>query len=133
MSSAHIDIESRASNGTVTGAPKIILQLEAAGVLVAAVTAYAWNGHGWLMFALLFLVPDLSMLGYLGGSRLGAAIYNIAHTYLLPAALAAYGLNQSQPLALDLALIWIAHIGFDRLLGFGLKYETAFRHTHLSA
>jgi hypothetical protein len=73
------------------------------------------------------------MLGYLGGRKLGAGIYNFAHTYILPAALAAYGLYQSQPLALDLALIWIAHIGFDRLLGFGLKYQTAFRHTHLSA
>jgi hypothetical protein len=133
MSSAHTEIEGRTAIGTVTGAPKIILQLEAAGVLVAAVIAYAWNGRGWLMFALLFLVPDISMLGYLGGRRLGAGIYNLAHTYVLPAALAAYGLYQSQPLALDLALIWIAHIGFDRLLGFGLKYETAFRHTHLSA
>jgi hypothetical protein len=65
--------------------------------------------------------------------RLGAAIYNLAHTYALPAALAAYGLYQSQPLALNIALVWIAHIGFDRLLGFGLKYQTAFRHTHLSA
>jgi hypothetical protein len=133
MSSAHTDIESRAATGTVTGSPKIILQLEAAGVLAAAVMAYAWNGGGWLMFVLLFLVPDISMLGYLGGRKLGAAVYNLAHTYMLPAALAAYSLYQSQPLALDIALIWIAHIGFDRLLGFGLKYETAFRHTHLSA
>ena len=110
-----------------------MLQLEAAGALAAAVIAYAWNGGGWLMFVLLFLVPDISMLGYLGGRRLGAAIYNLVHTYALPAVLAAYGLSQSQPLALDVALVWIAHIGFDRLLGFGLKYETAFRHTHLSA
>jgi Domain of unknown function (DUF4260) len=133
MSSAHTDVENCAANGTVTGAPKIILQLEAAGASAAAVTAYAWNGGGWLMFALLFLVPDFSMLGYLGGRGLGAAIYNLGHTYMLPAALAAYGLYQSQPLALDIALIWIAHIGFDRLLGFGLKYQTAFWHTHLSA
>jgi Domain of unknown function (DUF4260) len=133
MSSVHADTKSRAATGTVAGVPKIILQLEAAGVLAAAVIAYAWNGRGWLIFALLFLVPDISMLGYLGGRKLGAGIYNLGHTYILPAALAAYGLFQSQPLALDLALIWIAHIGFDRLLGFGLKYETAFGHTHLSA
>jgi hypothetical protein len=133
MSSADADIASHAGIGTVTGAPKIILQVEATGVLAAAVIAYAWNGGGWLMFALLFLAPDISMLGYLGGRRLGAGFYNLAHTYALPAALAAYGLYQAQPLALDIALIWIAHIGFDRLLGFGLKYQTAFRHTHLSA
>ena len=65
MSSAHTDIESRAATGTVAGAPKIILQLEAAGALAATVMAYARNGGGWLMFVLLFLVPDISMLGYL--------------------------------------------------------------------
>src|SRR5260370_40270115 len=97
MSSANAEIESRPGVGTVTGAPKIILQLEAASVLAAAVMAYSWNGGGWLMFALLFLVPDVSMLGYLGGRRLGAAIYNLAHTYMLPAALAAHGPYQSQP------------------------------------
>jgi hypothetical protein len=140
MSSGHADTESRAARaaipgavGTVAGAPKIILQLEAAVVLAAASIAYAQIGRGWAIFALLFLVPDFSMLGYLGGRKLGASIYNLAHTYMLPAALAAYGLFQSQPLALDVALIWIAHIGFDRLLGFGLKYPTAFGHTHLSA
>jgi hypothetical protein len=84
------------------------------------------------MFAVLFLVPDISMLGYLGGRKLGAAVYNVSHTYILPAALGAYGLFQLQPFALAVALIWIGHIGFDRLLGFGLKYETAFGHTHLS-
>jgi hypothetical protein len=139
MSSGHADTESRARTGapgavgTVIGAPKIILQLEAAVVLASSSIAYAWNGRGWTIFALLFLVPDISMLGYLGGRKLGAGIYNLAHTYMLPVALAAYGLFQSQPLALDIALIWIAHIGFDRLLGFGLKYQTAFGHTHLSA
>jgi len=136
----HTDTESRADRaatpspiGTVAGAPRIILQLEGAVVLAAASIAYAEIGHGWATFALLFLVPDISMLGYLGGRKLGATIYNLGHTYALPAALAAYGLFQSQPLALDIALIWIAHIGFDRLIGYGLKYQTAFRHTHLSA
>ena len=116
----------------VVGPAKSILRLEGAVVLAAASIVYAESGRGWVMFALLFFVPDISMLGYLGGRKLGAAVYNVGHTYILPAALAAYGLLQSQPLALAVALIWIGHIGFDRLLGFGLKYETAFGHTHLS-
>jgi hypothetical protein len=120
-----------ASLGRVSGSPRLLLRLEGAVVLVAAALAYAGNGGGWAMFAFLFLVPDVFMLGYLGGRGIGAAVYNAGHTYAAPAALAAYGLFQAQPLALEIALIWIAHIGFDRLLGFGLKYQTAFGHSHL--
>jgi hypothetical protein len=121
-----------ASLGVAAGAPRIILRLEGAVVLAAAALAYARIGGGWAMFAVLFLAPDVFMLGYLGGRRIGAAVYNAGHTYIAPAALAAYGVFQAQPLALEIALIWIAHIGFDRLLGYGLKYQTAFGHTHLS-
>jgi len=118
--------------GVVAGLPRMLLRLEGAVVLAAAAFAYAWVGGGWAMFAVLFLVPDVFMLGYLRNPRIGAAVYNAGHTYLAPTVLAAYGLLQAQPLALEIALIWIAHIGFDRLLGFGLKYQTAFGHSHLS-
>jgi hypothetical protein len=117
--------------GAVTGTPNLILRLEAAAVMAASLGAYARLGEGWLLFAILFLVPDLSMLGYLGGRKLGAAAYNAAHSYLLPAALCAAGVVSSQPMLVAIALIWLAHIGFDRLLGYGLKYDTAFGHTHL--
>jgi len=121
------------AGGAVSGAPNLILRLEAAAVMAASLAAYAKLGEGWLLFAVLFLVPDLSMLGYLGGRKLGAAAYNAAHSYLGPAALGAAGLLQSQPLLVAVALIWIAHIGFDRVLGYGLKYTSAFGHTHLGA
>jgi Domain of unknown function (DUF4260) len=75
--------------GAVSGTPLVLLRLEGAAVLVAATFAYATLGGRWALFAALFLVPDLSMLGYLGGRRLGAACYNAAHSYLGPAALAA--------------------------------------------
>lgn len=125
--------EAPASVGAATGVPALILRLEAAAVLALALAAYARAGQGWLVFAALFLVPDLSMLGYLGGRRLGAIAYNIGHSYLVPVALGATGLMIGQPFLVSIALIWIAHIGFDRLLGYGLKYQTAFGHTHLSA
>ncbi|MGO8801269.1 MAG: DUF4260 domain-containing protein [Roseiarcus sp.] len=118
--------------GAASGAPRRLLRLEGALALAASALAYAHVGGGWAMFAALFLVPDLFMLGYIGGPRIGAAVYNLGHATLAPAALAAYGLTQGQPLALEIALIWIAHIGFDRLLGYGLKYTTAFADTHLS-
>jgi hypothetical protein len=117
--------------GIVTGTPKLLLRLEGAAVLAAASAAYAQTGQGWGLFALLFLVPDLSMLGYLAGPRFGAATYNSGHSYLSPLALGAAGLLMVMPMLLPLALIWAAHIGFDRALGYGLKYGTAFTHTHL--
>ncbi len=84
-----------------------------------------------MVFAALFLVPDLSMLAYFAGRRIGAVSYNLAHSYILPIALAAAGVVLSRHGLLAPALIWIAHIGFDRMLGYGLKYPTAFGHTHL--
>lgn len=71
------------------------------------------------------------MLGYLAGRKAGAAIYNVGHIYLLPMALAGIGLLADMPIAISIGLIWIAHIGFDRLVGYGLKYDDAFKHTHL--
>jgi Domain of unknown function (DUF4260) len=80
---------------------------------------------------LLFLVPDLSMLGYLSGPQTGAVTYNLFHTYVLPGLLAALGLLTGSTLLVSLALVWFAHIGFDRMVGYGLKYPTGFFDTHL--
>jgi hypothetical protein len=117
--------------GVVQGAPKLLLRLEGAAALAAASYAYAQVGSGWGLFALLFLVPDVSMVGYICGPRVGAAIYNAGHSYLLPAALGVASLLLGMPILLSIALIWIAHIGFDRAVGYGFKYPTAFKHTHL--
>jgi ABC-type phosphate/phosphonate transport system permease subunit len=91
---------------------------------------FEWRFAAFL-FALLFLLPDLSMLGYLAGPRIGARVYNVAHSYLVPLGIGALGLLVALPFALPLALIWAAHIAFDRALGFGLKYEAGFGFTHL--
>lgn len=112
--------------------PRVLLHLEGAIVLLASLVLYALRGGNWWLFALLLLTPDLSALGYLAGSRLGARCYNLVHTYLLPGMLAAYGLLGGKELAFLLALIWFAHIGMDRVLGFGLKYMTEFKDTHLA-
>lgn len=111
--------------------PRILLRIEGLLVVGAALFLYGRSDGGWLLFAVLLLAPDLSMLGYLAGPRAGAAAYNLAHTYPLPAFLGIYGLWSSNALVVNLSLIWIAHIGADRVLGFGLKYSTAFKDTHL--
>jgi len=123
--------EPSALPGAVSGAPRTLLRLEGAALLALSIAAFAYLGHSWALFAAVFLVPDLSMLGYLASARTGAAAYNAAHTLLGPAALAAAAHVTNDPRLAALALIWAAHIGFDRMLGYGLKYETAFRHTHL--
>ncbi len=112
--------------------PRLLLHLEGAAFLLVSLGAYHTSHGSWLQFVLLFLAPDLAMLGYLGGVRVGAIIYNAAHTYTGPLALAVFAAASNRLAIFTLALIWIAHIGFDRMLGYGLKYPTRFNDTHLS-
>jgi Domain of unknown function (DUF4260) len=112
----------------------VVLLLRLEGLAVAAVSAvlYARTGASWWLFAALWLVPDLSMLGYLTGRPCrGARIYNAFHTYLLPVVLALGGLATHSRALVSVALIWINHIGVDRLFGYGLKYSDGFGFTHL--
>jgi hypothetical protein len=110
---------------------KAILRLEGAAAFSAAVALYAHAGFSWPLFAVLLLAPDLAMLAYLVGPRAGAAAYNLVHTCALGVPLALAGYFLASPIALALGLIWIAHIGMDRMLGYGLKYASGFRDTHL--
>lgn len=118
--------------GTVSGAPRLILQAEGAAVLALSLWAYAAMGGHWGLFAALFLAPDLFMLGYLRGPRIGSSVYNPGHTYVVALAVAALGYALAQPMLLHVGLIWVAHIGFDRMIGYGLKYGHDFKATHLS-
>lgn len=112
--------------------PATLLHLEGLALAVVAILLYARADGNWLLFVVLILAPDLSMLGYLAGPRVGSVVYNTVHTDALPAALALFGLFGSSQLALWLALIWLCHIGADRFFGFGLKYATEFKDTHLN-
>lgn len=116
----------------VSAGPRLMLRLEGGVMLLAAVLGYRALGGSWGFFAAVFLVPDLSMLGYLAGPRVGAFLYNAGHSLLGPAVLAGIALLTA-PLstAMLLAVIWVAHIGFDRALGYGLKYSSSFFDTHL--
>lgn len=106
-------------------------RLEGLALLVVAVLAYRQVEQGWLLFAVLFLTPDLSFFGYLAGPRIGGLIYNLAHSLIGPLLLAGVGLISANSLETGIALIWLAHIGFDRTLGYGLKSPEAFEITHL--
>jgi hypothetical protein len=114
-------------SGFPVGNVRLLLQLEGAAVLAVAALMFYRSAEPWWIFAALFLAPDLSMIAYLAGARAGAIIYNAAHTYLLPLMLWVFGTPDMQPFA----LIWIAHIGFDRTMRYGLKYTSGFQDTHL--
>jgi hypothetical protein len=118
--------------GAATGGVRLLLRLVGGAMLAAAIAAYDFLGGEWWMFFLLLLVPDLSIAGYLFGRRSGAFAYNAMHSYLGPALLAGLAwLFYSSPQPFLVAAIWVAHIGLDRLLGFGLKYAAGFKFTHL--
>jgi hypothetical protein len=122
---------SLAATGTADGGVRVLLRLEAFAAFAAAVALYAHAGLSWPAFALFFLAPDLAMLVYLFGPRAGALGYNLAHTYAFALLLALAGFFAGVPVAAAGGLIWAAHIGFDRALGYGLKYPTGFGDTHL--
>lgn len=111
--------------------PGRLLRAEGLAAFAASTAAYLAIGGPWWLYVALALAPDVSMAGYLAGPKVGAAAYNAAHTYLGPVALAGVGVWSDVEVAVLAALVWAAHVGADRLLGYGLKYDTGFADTHL--
>jgi hypothetical protein len=101
--------------------PNVMLRMEGTAVLLASMVAYGYLGYSWWVFALLLLWPDLSFIAYAIDKRVGSVVYNIVHSYPLPLLLAGTSLFFSWTIGLQFALIWLAHIGMDRLFGYGLK------------
>jgi len=108
-----------------------ILKSEGLVFFISAVWAYHFVGTSWALFVILLLVPDVFMIGYTKDSKFGALVYNIGHTYVIPFIILIIALLFQKPMLLPIAIIWIAHISMDRMLGFGLKYDTDFKDTHL--
>ena len=121
------------STGAVFGAPRRWLRVEGGTLVAAALVGFGTTGRSWWLVPLLVLIPDLSMAGFLVGTRAGARAYNVAHATSLPAVVAALGWWQDRSLVLAVGLIWLAHIGVDRVVGYGLKYDDHFGHTHLGS
>jgi hypothetical protein len=105
------------------------IRADAAALLVVTLWACAVAHVSWTWFFALFLVPDLSMLGYVFGPRIGAVTYNTGHMYVWPVGLLAAGLAHHTPWATTAALTWIAHIAFDNVVGYGLKAPIGFEDT----
>ena len=112
--------------------PQLLLRLEGGALFLLGLLLYSRIGGNWLAFVLLLLVPDVAMLGYLAGPRVGAAVYNLGHVSVFPAALGAAGIVADNRAVMALALIWFAHINMDRALAYGFKLQDGFKHTHLN-
>lgn len=118
------------SHPAVTGKPLLWLRAEGLIELVAALLLFHTTHQSWWLVVLI-LVPDLTMVAYLGGPKIGAALYNAGHSQNAPILLALAALEWQHPLLLALALLWLAHVGLDRAFAYGLKYDTDFKYTHL--
>ena len=111
--------------------PRTVVRAEAAAIGALALYLFGRGDWSWWLFAALILAPDLAILGWAVNKRVGAAAYNLAHAYVWPVGLAIYGVGADHDTALAIGLVWAAHIAVDRALGFGLKYPTDFKDTHL--
>jgi hypothetical protein len=131
MGTGMTEIASADAAGAATGGVRTVLRLEGLALFIGmTLLYYVWDGDWWV-YAALFFVPDISFAAYLSGPRFGAMIYNAVHSYLAPMTMMTTGFATASPLILSIAMIWLAHIGFDRALGYGLKYAASFSCTHL--
>lgn len=118
-----------ADRGPLT--PVVLVRLESAAILALALYLYGKFGESWILFAVLFLIPDLTIPIYFVNKQAGSAAYNLVHFYACPALLVGIAVGGGSDLLLSLGLIWFAHIGADRMLGLGLKYPIDFKQTHI--
>lgn len=99
--------------------------------ILVAVFYVVVGGFSWYWLPILFVIVDISALGYLGGNKLGALTYNIGHSLIGPALMIAFYITNTNQVVLFIALVWLFHILVDRSLGYGLKHVDGFHHTHL--
>src|SRR5699024_7616911 len=111
---------------------KAFLHLEGLAVLLVCLYFYQWFDFNWILFIVLLFTPDLAALGYLSNPKIGALLYNIVHTYIFTLGIVMIGFFLQNDILLTIGLIFTAHIGMDRLCGFGLKYPTTFKDTHFT-
>lgn len=115
----------------VVGKPRLWLRAEGLTVLVFSLGIVHVTHQAWWWIPVVLFLPDVFMVGYLRSTRVGAFVYNVGHSYMAPAAVSAWAWHWHHPLVLAVGLIWFAHIGMDRMLGYGLKYDEGFTRTHL--
>ena len=112
--------------------PRLFLHLEGIALLAGAALVYGSQSYRWWLFFVFLLTPDLVMLIYMVNKRAGEISYNLVHTTIFPLVLALYSGLSGNSLGLQIGLIWLAHIGMDRMVGYGFKYPGQFKETHFN-
>ena len=112
---------------------KNIIKLEEAAMFAVCLFGLYGLHAEWYWYIIILFGPDISMIGYLLGSHVGAGIYNIFHHKGIAAILYLSGIYLSSPVLMLTGLLLFAHSSFDRMLGYGLKYNDNFKNTHLGA
>ena len=107
------------------------LRAEGLAIFVAGLAGFLFLGLPWWAFRPLLFVPDVSMIGYVRGPRVGAIVYNVAHDLATGAAIAGVGLAIGSVPVAAIGAILVAHSGMDRMMGYGLKLPSSFKDTHL--
>lgn len=112
--------------------PSWFVRLENWLLFCLVLYVYLSQGFSFIWFVALWILPDVGMIGFAINKSFGTLTYNLLHTYIGP--LIAFFLYVLEPnqILLQLALIWTSHISLDRFIGYGLKYKSHFKHTHIS-
>lgn len=108
-----------------------ILKLEELAMFLGGIFAFNFLNFDWWWFPVLFFIPDIGMLGYMYGNKTGAAIYNLWHHKGLAIVLGIVGILMDDEILQLTGIILFSHASFDRMLGYGLKYNKGFKFTHL--
>ena len=114
---------------------KIVLKLEEAAMTAIALYFLSLHSLGlsaWI-WTLLFFAPDISMLGYLVNARTGAYVYNLFHHKGFALLLVTVGFLADIEILIAAGILLFAHASFDRIWGYGLKFVTGFKDTHLGS
>jgi hypothetical protein len=110
---------------------RIFLVLESVVIFLGSLLIYLFLSGNWIIFLVLLFSPDIFMVGYIKNSRIGSINYNIGHVYAWSVLLILIGILIGLDILILLSLICIAHISIDRAMGYGLKYPSDFKDTHM--
>ncbi|MEO2059274.1 MAG: DUF4260 domain-containing protein [Mesonia sp.] len=110
---------------------KTSLKLEELAMLLLGTFLFSQLNFSWWWFIGLFLAPDLGMLGYLIITKVGAFTYNLFHHKFVAIAIYFFGIFITSEIVQMIGVLLFSHASFDRIFGYGLKYEKGFKFTHL--
>lgn len=108
-----------------------ILKIEELAIFLGGIFAFSFLSFEWWWFPVLLFLPDISMIGYLFGNRIGAIVYNIFHHKGIAVFVGIAGLLVNHETLQLIGIILFSHASLDRMLGYGMKYERGFKFTHL--